>query len=75
MLHNMQFVRHTGRCPVCEGERVTACEVCDGMGTVVFVQHTGGGSLRHLLPCPNCQGRGYVDCPRCGGSGEDVDHA
>lgn len=58
------------RCTVCDGDKVIACDECDGYG---YYADRSSGKLR-FVNCPDCQGKGYITCPHCDGSGEEPTH-
>ena len=69
--HDLNLDTRT-RCPDCDGDKVVACGICDGIGFRIGYWQIFGYIIRTRIDCEACNGRGYITCPRCHGSGEDT---
>ena len=67
------FIDEKYPCPLCDGNGVVKCRVCDGTGENSIYDSLDSTVLKAFEKpyCEACDGKGAITCGRCHGSGMD----
>ncbi|MDB5198748.1 MAG: DnaJ central domain [Chitinophagaceae bacterium] len=62
------------KCPKCRGNKIIACDKCDGSGKIRNSSYIFGLSeltnlANNLVRCYRCKGTGNKQCDKCNGTG------
>ena len=60
---------HQEFCPICYGDGLCKCNVCNGRGRCADQWTNDEDLVRGGSPCPLCNATGRATCYKCGGSG------